>query len=42
VVVKGHKTESLGIQFAKMPPHLRGAFFAFAESALNTEGPLLF
>jgi CRP-like cAMP-binding protein len=36
VVVKGITIQSLGIQFAKMPPRLRGAFFAFAESAKNT------
>lgn len=38
VVVKGLKAQSLGIQFAEMPPRLRGAFFAFAESAM-TAGP---
>lgn len=37
VVVNGHKIQSLGIQFAKMPPRLRGAFFAFAESAKNAD-----
>jgi len=37
VVVKGLKIQSLGIQFAKMPPRLRGAFFAFAESAKNAD-----
>jgi hypothetical protein len=37
VVVNGYKIQSLGIQFAKMPPRLRGAFFAFAESAKNTD-----
>ncbi len=36
VVVKGITLLSLGIQFAKMPPRLRGAFFAFAESTKNT------
>jgi CRP-like cAMP-binding protein len=35
VVVKGIAMQSLGIQFAKMPPRLRGAFFAFADSAKN-------
>jgi hypothetical protein len=35
MVVKGITIQSLGIQFAKMPPRLRGAFFAFAESAKN-------
>ncbi len=39
VVVKGITIQSLGIQFAKMPPCLRGAFFAFAESAKNTYLP---
>jgi hypothetical protein len=36
VVVKGITIQSLGIQFARMPPRLRGAFFAFAESTKNT------
>lgn len=35
VVVNGLKAQSLGIQFAEMPPRLRGAFFAFAESAMT-------
>jgi hypothetical protein len=33
----GHKTQSLGIEFAQMPPRLRGAFFAFAENAKDAE-----
>lgn len=32
VMVKGVTFQSLGIQFAKMSPRLRGVFFAFAES----------
>jgi len=39
MLVLGHKTQSLGIQFAKMPPRLRGAFFAFAENAKAVERP---
>ena len=39
VWVHGHKTQSLGIEFAKMPPRLRGAFFAFAENAKDAERP---
>lgn len=35
MVIKGITIQSLGIQFAKMSPRLRGAFFAFAESAKN-------
>jgi hypothetical protein len=38
VLVKGIKLPSLGIQFAQMSPRLRGAIFAFAESA-NNAGP---
>jgi hypothetical protein len=37
VWVHGHRTQSLGIEFAKMPPRLRGAFFAFAENAKDAE-----
>lgn len=37
VVVKGLRIQSLGIQFAKMPPRLRGAFFALAESAQSSD-----
>jgi hypothetical protein len=37
VVVKGLRIQSLGIQFAKMPPRLRGAFFALAESAQRSD-----
>jgi hypothetical protein len=33
VVVNGFRTPCFGIQFAEMPPRLRGAFFAFAEGA---------
>jgi hypothetical protein len=40
VVVKGFKLQSLGIQFDQMPPRLRGAFFAFAESAKDADRPL--
>lgn len=39
VVVQGLKAQSLGIQFAEMPPRLRGAFFAFAESAMTAGRP---
>lgn len=39
VVVKGLQILSLGIQFAKMPLRLRGAFFAFAESVKNADPP---
>jgi hypothetical protein len=37
VSVQGHKTHLLGIEFAKMTPRLRGAFFAFAENAKDVE-----
>jgi hypothetical protein len=37
VWVHGRRTQSLGIEFAKMPPRLRGAFFAFAENAKDAE-----
>jgi hypothetical protein len=33
VMVNGYRTPCFGIQFAEMPPRLRGAFFAFAEGA---------
>jgi len=33
VVVNGYRSPCFGIQFAEMPPRLRGAFFAFAEGA---------
>jgi CRP-like cAMP-binding protein len=39
VMVKGVAFQSLGIQFAKMSPRLRGAFFAFAESANSARLP---
>jgi hypothetical protein len=32
-VINGNKTQAIGIQFAEIPPRLRGAFFVFAESA---------
>jgi CRP-like cAMP-binding protein len=32
-VINGKKIQSIGIQFAEIPPRLRGAFFVFAESA---------
>jgi CRP-like cAMP-binding protein len=39
VWVRGHKTQWLGIEFAKVPPRLRGTFFAFAENAKDYELP---
>jgi hypothetical protein len=39
LAVKGLKAQSLGIQFAEVPPRLRGAFFAFAESATKADPP---
>lgn len=39
VMVKGIMIQSLGIQFTKMTPRLRGAFFAFAESAGSARLP---
>jgi len=39
LVIKGITIQSLGIQFATMSPRLRGAFFAFAESAKNVRLP---
>lgn len=38
-VINGHKIQSIGIQFAEIPPRLRGAFFAFAESAKDESLP---
>jgi hypothetical protein len=38
-VINGHKFQSIGIQFAEIPPRLRGAFFAFAESAKDENLP---
>ncbi len=38
-VVKGLRTQSLCIRFAKMSPRLRGAFFAFAESTKEVDLP---
>ncbi len=32
-VINGCKLQSIGIQFAEIPPRLRGTFFIFAESA---------
>jgi hypothetical protein len=39
IMIDGHKTPSYGIQFAEMTPRLRGAFFAFAESAQDKDVP---
>lgn len=39
IMIDGHKTPSYGIQFAEMSPRLRGAFFAFAESARDKDVP---
>jgi hypothetical protein len=39
VVFNGVKIQSLGIQFAEMPPRQRGLFFAFAESAKSGDWP---
>jgi len=36
---RGRKTQSLGIEFVKIPPRLREAFFAFAENAKDGEPP---
>jgi len=38
-VINGHKIESIGIQFAEIPPRLRGAFFVFAQSATDENQP---
>ena len=38
-VINGHKIQSIGIQFAEIPPRLRGAFFVFAESAKDESLP---
>jgi CRP-like cAMP-binding protein len=38
-VINGHKIQSIGIQFAEIPPRLRGAFFVFAESAKDENLP---
>lgn len=38
-VINGHKIQSIGIQFAEIPPRLRGAFFIFAESAKDENLP---
>jgi hypothetical protein len=37
VSVGGQKSQTLVIEFAEMPPRLRGAFFAFAENAKSSE-----
>jgi len=37
IMINGHKIPSYGIQFAEMTPRLRGAFFAFAESARDKD-----
>jgi CRP-like cAMP-binding protein len=39
VMINGHKLQSLGIQFAEIPPRLRGMFFAFADSAKDADPP---
>ena len=38
-VINGHKIQSIGIQFAEIPPRLRGAFFVFAESGKDESLP---
>jgi len=38
-MINGHKIQSIGIQFAEIPPRLRGAFFVFAENAKDESLP---
>jgi CRP-like cAMP-binding protein len=38
-MINGHKIQSMGIQFAEIPPRLRGAFFVFAQSAQDENQP---